>query len=142
MADERERIFRCSMPKYTLVAPASMAAAKLSQHPTGAMISISGFCIGFVFMLQRYCFFARLQNISLKIPYPLPSTPYPLPCLCSRKPKNMQKNHFLFGRLKKKQYLCGRFRNYGTLPERLGIGLQNRGRRFESARYLKEEPLN
>ncbi len=24
----------------------------------------------------------------------------------------------------------------GTLPERLGIGLQNRGRRFESARYL------
>ena len=27
---------------------------------------------------------------------------------------------------------------FGTLPERLGIGLQNRGRRFESARYLKE----
>ena len=25
----------------------------------------------------------------------------------------------------------------GTLPEWLGIGLQNRGRRFESARYLK-----
>ena len=24
----------------------------------------------------------------------------------------------------------------GTLPERLGTGLQNRGRRFESARYL------
>ena len=24
------------------------------------------------------------------------------------------------------------------MPERLGIGLQNRGRRFESARYLKE----
>ena len=38
-------------------------------------------------------------------------------------------------------YLCTRFRN-GTLPERLGIGLQNRGRRFESARYLKKEPLN
>ena len=34
-------------------------------------------------------------------------------------------------------YLCTRFRN-GTLPERLGIGLQNRGRRFESARYLRE----
>ena len=49
----------------------------------------------------------------------------------------MQKNHFLFGRLKKKQYLCSRFENYGTLPERLGIGLQNRGRRFESARYLQ-----
>ena len=27
----------------------------------------------------------------------------------------------------------------GTLPERLGIGLQNRGRRFESARYLLEK---
>ena len=26
----------------------------------------------------------------------------------------------------------------GTLPERLGIGLQNRGRRFESARYLRK----
>ena len=26
----------------------------------------------------------------------------------------------------------------GTLPERLGIGLQNRGRRFESARYLHQ----
>ena len=29
---------------------------------------------------------------------------------------------------------------FGTLPERLGIGLQNRGRRFESARYL-QKPL-
>ena len=28
---------------------------------------------------------------------------------------------------------------FGTLPERLGIGLQNRGRRFESARYLLEK---
>ncbi len=36
-------------------------------------------------------------------------------------------------------YLCSRFSEVpkvGTLPERLGIGLQNRGRRFESARYL------
>ena len=30
--------------------------------------------------------------------------------------------------------------SFGTLPERLGIGLQNRGRRFESARYL-QKPL-
>ena len=29
----------------------------------------------------------------------------------------------------------------GTLPERLGIGLQNRGRRFESARYLQRSRL-
>ncbi len=36
-------------------------------------------------------------------------------------------------RFVKKMYLCG---PKGTLPERLGIGLQNRGRRFESARYL------
>jgi hypothetical protein len=28
------------MPKYTLVAPASIAAARLSQQPTGAIISI------------------------------------------------------------------------------------------------------
>ena len=27
---------------------------------------------------------------------------------------------------------------FGTVPERLGIGLQNRGRRFESARYLSK----
>ena len=48
----------------------------------------------------------------------------------------------IFGQFKKKQYLCTAFRFYeckfGTLPERLGIGLQNRGRRFESARYLQE----
>ena len=47
--------------------------------------------------------------------------------------------------MEKKQYLCSRFLKrthiIGTLPERLGIGLQNRGRRFESARYLKKEPL-
>ena len=30
---------------------------------------------------------------------------------------------------------------FGTLPERLGIGLQNRGRRFESARYLQRSRL-
>ena len=30
---------------------------------------------------------------------------------------------------------------FGTLPERLGIGLQNRGRRFESARYLNQDGL-
>ncbi len=44
--------------------------------------------------------------------------------------------------MEKKQYLCSRFLKrthiIGTLPERLGIGLQNRGRRFESARYLQE----
>ena len=44
--------------------------------------------------------------------------------------------------MEKKQYLCSRFLKrthiIGTLPERLGIGLQNRGRRFESARYLQK----
>ena len=38
--------------------------------------------------------------------------------------------------VQKKSYLCSRKK--GTLPEWLGIGLQNRGRRFESARYLKK----
>ena len=57
-----------------------------------------------------------------------------------------QKDDFLlkiskiFGHVEKKHYLCSRFENFGTLPERLGIGLQNRGRRFESARYL-QKPL-
>ena len=37
---------------------------------------------------------------------------------------------------------CKRECKFGTLPERLGIGLQNRGRRFESARYLQEEAAN
>ena len=32
---------------------------------------------------------------------------------------------------------CKKECKFGTLPERLGIGLQNRGRRFESARYLR-----
>ena len=35
------------------------------------------------------------------------------------------------------QYLCTR-KTKGTLAEWLGNGLQNRVRRFESARYLKE----
>ena len=39
---------------------------------------------------------------------------------------------------KKSTTFAPAIRKFGTLPERLGIGLQNRGRRFESARYLKE----
>ncbi len=30
---------------------------------------------------------------------------------------------------------------YGTLPEWLGTGLQNRGQRFESARYLQNRAV-
>ncbi|CCY02878.1 unknown [Prevotella sp. CAG:924] len=33
-------------------------------------------------------------------------------------------------------YLCIAFENNGTLSERLGNGLQNRSKRFDSARYL------
>ena len=40
----------------------------------------------------------------------------------------------------KKPYLCSRKFEKGTLPEWLGTGLQNRGQRFESARYLNREP--
>ena len=60
LAEERERMFRYSIPKYTLVAPASMAAAKLSQHPTGAMISMSDIR----FMLQNYYFYSNYAKKS------------------------------------------------------------------------------
>ena len=43
-----------------------------------------------------------------------------------------------FAGLKKSSTFAPANRKFGTLPERLGIGLQNRGRRFESARYLSK----
>ena len=35
----------------------------------------------------------------------------------------------------------GKTNEVGTLPEWLGTGLQNRGQRFESARYLRERAV-
>ena len=47
--DDRDLMFRCSIPKYTEPAPPCMAAVSDSNEPTGAMISIS-----VAFTMQRY----------------------------------------------------------------------------------------
>ena len=47
---EWDRMFNCPMPKYTELAPACMAAAKLSREPTGAIISKSD---NFAFMVAK-----------------------------------------------------------------------------------------
>lgn len=54
----------------------------------------------------------------------------------------MQEYLFFLAYLKSLHYLCTRIWKkckQGTLPEWLGTGLQNRGQRFESARYLQKE---
>lgn len=47
-----------------------------------------------------------------------------------------QKRWKKFGDVNISPYLCTRKTHHGTLAERLGNGLQNRGERFNSARYL------